>query len=257
VSPDLPTAHRNQLAFNATMARLAGGTVEEHDGAVVYAVDAAPPMLSGVLPHDPAADPVPLVELGARELTGRPWSVGRPGAEPAGALGGAAARAGLEWAGSAPAMWLDGDVPQTAVPAGITVSEGLPADGWTGFWAVAEEAYAATGFAGPLRRLLTRPHPPGLDRELHPVVATDADGRAVGIALTLDSDDVAGLYWVGVRPSARRSGLGTVCSTVAVRAARARGARAVVLQASPDGEPIYRRLGFREFARYGLWLSGG
>jgi ribosomal protein S18 acetylase RimI-like enzyme len=60
----------------------------------------------------------------------------------------------------------------------------------------------------------------------------------------------AGLYWVATAPAFRGRGLGQACTRAATNAAFERGARAVVLQASRMGEPIYRKLGFREVTRY-------
>jgi ribosomal protein S18 acetylase RimI-like enzyme len=85
------------------------------------------------------------------------------------------------------------------------------------------------------------------------VLARASDGRPLATALALLSHEIAGLYWVGTRPEARGRGLGAAVTVGATRWAFERGARAVVLQASVQGEPIYRRLGFREITRY-PWL---
>jgi predicted GNAT family acetyltransferase len=60
---------------------------------------------------------------------------------------------------------------------------------------------------------------------------------------------VAGVYWVGTTGGARRTGHAEACTRRVTNAAFALGARAVTLQASPMGEPIYTRLGYRTFDR--------
>jgi predicted GNAT family acetyltransferase len=60
---------------------------------------------------------------------------------------------------------------------------------------------------------------------------------------------VAGVYWVGTTSGARKTGLAEACTRYVTNAALEQGARAVTLQASPMGEPIYTRLGYRTFDR--------
>jgi ribosomal protein S18 acetylase RimI-like enzyme len=78
--------------------------------------------------------------------------------------------------------------------------------------------------------------------------------RAQAGALLLFSHGIAGVYWVATVPDARRRGHAeTVMRAVSNRAFEC-GARAVILQASSFGEPLYRRLGYREFTRYASYL---
>jgi ribosomal protein S18 acetylase RimI-like enzyme len=60
---------------------------------------------------------------------------------------------------------------------------------------------------------------------------------------------------VGTVPAARRLGLGELCTRWAADAGFMLGAVAVVLEASEQGEPIYRRMGFDERSRY-RWCFG-
>jgi ribosomal protein S18 acetylase RimI-like enzyme len=73
--------------------------------------------------------------------------------------------------------------------------------------------------------------------------------QPVSTALTILSGAGAGVYWVGTVASAQRSGLGSLCTRLATNAGFARGASVVTLQASPFGEPVYRRLGYRTYGR--------
>jgi ribosomal protein S18 acetylase RimI-like enzyme len=71
----------------------------------------------------------------------------------------------------------------------------------------------------------------------------------VSTALTIHSGAGAGVYWVGTAASAQRMGLAELCTRLATNAGFAAGARAVTLQASPLGEPIYRRMGYTVYDR--------
>jgi len=79
------------------------------------------------------------------------------------------------------------------------------------------------------------------------------EGEPVATALLFLGTGVAGLYGIGTVPEARRQGIGRAMTVVPLLEARAMGYRIGVLHASPMGEGIYRRLGFREYctlARY-------
>jgi hypothetical protein len=79
--------------------------------------------------------------------------------------------------------------------------------------------------------------------------------RPVSTALTLFSGAGAGLYWVGTALAAQRRGLGGICTRLATNAGFARGATVVTLQASPFGEPIYKRLGYRTYDRMQRYME--
>jgi GNAT superfamily N-acetyltransferase len=73
---------------------------------------------------------------------------------------------------------------------------------------------------------------------------------AAAAAMLLWSHGIAGLYWVGTLPQTRRRGYAEQLTRALCELAFAQGARAVSLQASRGGEPIYRRIGFAELTRY-------
>jgi GNAT superfamily N-acetyltransferase len=84
-------------------------------------------------------------------------------------------------------------------------------------------------------------------------VARDERQRISAAAMALHTGEVAGIYWVGTLPESRGHGLAAACTMAATHLALERGARAVTLQATQMGEPIYRRLGYREYGRMTRW----
>jgi GNAT superfamily N-acetyltransferase len=71
------------------------------------------------------------------------------------------------------------------------------------------------------------------------------DGRTVCVAMTLVLGDDLGIHYVATDADHRRRGLATLLLTEVMDRARAEGMRTATLQASPDGLPVYRRMGFR------------
>lgn len=89
---------------------------------------------------------------------------------------------------------------------------------------------------------------------IYPVVAYMGDMPA-SCAIALLSHGIAGIYYVATIPEARGKGLASLCTVAAGNAAIRLGARCVVLQATIYGEPVYKRLGYREFTRYPWFLA--
>ncbi|HEV7275959.1 MAG TPA: GNAT family N-acetyltransferase [Devosiaceae bacterium] len=110
--------------------------------------------------------------------------------------------------------------------------EGPPEAGWVG------EVYSWLGYGGnsPWHHYLGR-----------------LDGRPVATATSFRTGDVAGVYFVFTLPEVRRRGIGASITAAALHRTLQEGARLGVLGASPMGEPVYRRMGFREYCRIGLY----
>jgi ribosomal protein S18 acetylase RimI-like enzyme len=73
---------------------------------------------------------------------------------------------------------------------------------------------------------------------------------------TIDHDGtcIAGLFNLGVRSDARGRGIGTALTLAALTTARQQGATAIGLNATRDGERIYRKLGFRSAGNGQTWF---
>ena len=110
------------------------------------------------------------------------------------------------------------------------------------------EAYQSLGLPADETRALYGP-PAKLLAPHYVTVLGCRGGRPVSTAMIIFSPLVAGVYWVGTTSDARRTGLAEACTRQVTNAAFEQGARAVTLQASPMGEPIYTRLGYRTFDR--------
>lgn len=76
------------------------------------------------------------------------------------------------------------------------------------------------------------------------------DERPVGSVLTTISDEVAGIYWVGVTKEARGQGLGSFLTQISTNAGFDSGKDLVILQASEAGERVYTKLGYQTITRY-------
>ncbi len=81
------------------------------------------------------------------------------------------------------------------------------------------------------------------------------DGRPVATAELFLAAGAAGLYFVGTLPDASHRGIGRAVTLAALRGAREMGYRVGVLQATPMGTPVYRRIGFRALYPMGIYLG--
>lgn len=79
------------------------------------------------------------------------------------------------------------------------------------------------------------------------------DGRAIGTAMTCCIGGVVLIFNVATRPSHRRRGIGEAMTRCAVNHGIDAGCELAFLQASPDGLPLYERMGFRHVMEMATW----
>jgi ribosomal protein S18 acetylase RimI-like enzyme len=70
------------------------------------------------------------------------------------------------------------------------------------------------------------------------------DGRPAATSQLVPAEGVAGIFYVATLPEFRNRGIGYAATLHACEAGREIGYRIATLQASPMGEPVYRRMGF-------------
>src|SRR5207247_758593 len=81
------------------------------------------------------------------------------------------------------------------------------------------------------------------------------DGHAVAGAILYMAHGVGGIGWVGTLPEEFGRGYGRAVTSAVIAAGLGRGARFMSLQASPMGEPMYRRMGFTTPTHYSWFLA--
>ena len=83
------------------------------------------------------------------------------------------------------------------------------------------------------------------------------DGRAVAGAILYMAHGVGGIGWVGTLPDEFGRGYGRAITWAVIEEGIRRGARFMNLQASPMGEPMYRKMGFTTPTHYRWFLASG
>lgn len=156
--------------------------------------------------------------------------------------------AGLERRADSPCMLVDAPLAGARPPPGVRIETFTEERTVRDAIAINSEAYQAIGLPAEETHTMFRRPSRLLAGRVAGFVAYRGD-RPVSTALTILSGDGAGVYWVGTVNDAQRAGLGGLCTRLATNAGFDRGARVVTLQASPFGEPVYRRLGYRTYGR--------
>jgi ribosomal protein S18 acetylase RimI-like enzyme len=165
----------------------------------------------------------------------------------------AAKAAGLKEVYAMPEMVLDRRTEAPPLPTGVELRRVVSASDAADYWRVATGAYASIGF--PPEIFAFYENHAGLTADNAAAFIADLDGRPAGIAMTIVSHGVAGIYWVGTGDDARGRGLGWTVTATAVNAGFDLGAEIASLQASPMGESLYRRMGFETIFDYELLMS--
>lgn len=265
----MPQAHRtlddgtlvalsdlNHLEANRELARRAGGITFDEDG-LAFWVGAHPlPVLANGLMRTESSVPADVVIARARRFFAshhRGFSLVLLGERDAD-LPPACEAAGLVQMGASPGMALERRLPDATPPPGVTLAVVETVEQAAAFARVNGEAYATYGMPSDvapaaLGRLdvLRAPH-------IVSVLAS-VDGVPAAAAMVILTHGIAGVYWVGTIPAARGKGLAELCTRFVGNVGFDLGARAVVLQASVMGEPVYRRMGYREVTRYPYYVQ--
>lgn len=160
---------------------------------------------------------------------------------------------GLKEVYAMPEMVLDRRAEAHPPPAGVELRRVVSASDAVDYWRVATGAYASIGF--PPEIFAFYESHDGLTVDNAAAFIADLDDRPAGIAMTIVSHGVAGIYWVGTSDNARGRGLGWMVTATAVNAGFDMGAEIASLQASPMGESLYLRMGFETIFSYQLLMS--
>jgi hypothetical protein len=158
---------------------------------------------------------------------------------------------GMHLIASPPGMMISERIPEKQLPSGIGLAVVEKKAMAEEFAAVAIESYKSLGMPEKAGKIIFQ-SPERCIRPYNHIVVAYIGKKPVSCAMAIFSHMIAGVYWVGTIPEARNRGLAEVCTRACTNEAFQRGARFVVLQASKFGEPIYRRMGFRETTGY-LW----
>jgi GNAT superfamily N-acetyltransferase len=247
--------HRNLMDVTRWGAEGSHATIDQADGELLIASPAPLQFLNAVMrerPDEDGADASGMLERARKFFfeRGRGFVVYTWPGDPE--LERAAFAAGLspvlerypEMVCRSPLPHLDGDV---SALGGI--------DDAAAYWRICDEAYPSIGFS---EGMFSEIFPPELLLEDDRVWACLAheEGRPVACAslwLTAGSGSPVGFIgWVGALPQARGRGLAAACTVAATNKAFELGAELASLQASPMGEPLYRRLGYEELFAYRL-----
>lgn len=176
----------------------------------------------------------------------------RPGLAEDSELVSAAEAAGLQKVYEMPEMVLGHRADDVEPPDSAALRRVTSAEDAAGFWEVAAAAYVSNGF--PPETFSYYEDYEGLWADNVAAFLARIDGRPAAIAMTVVTRGVAGIYWVGTTEEARGRGLASALTATAVNTGFEMGAEIASLQASPMGEPVYRRLGFETIFNYSLFL---
>jgi RimJ/RimL family protein N-acetyltransferase len=160
--------------------------------------------------------------------------------------------AGLQMVYAMPEMVLETKVEERPAPDGMTLRRVASTEDAEDYWRVAASSYASLGFPPDVFAFYENDE--GLRADGVAAFLARADDRPVGIAMTILSHGVAGVYWVGCVEEARGRGMGWSVTAAAVNAGFEMGAGIASLQASPMGESLYRRMGFETIYDYRLYM---
>jgi hypothetical protein len=231
----------------------ASGEVCERDGLVLWAAGSDFPVsMNGVVRVDrstPAATVIDVADAWFAER-GRGYSVStRDIGTGEDDLVAAAEDRGLLRIMDSPAMVCDARLADGTPPKGVELRIATTADDIDAFVAINDAAYQTLGMPeGVIAASVLAPERV-LAAHVRTVIAWEGS-TPLACAQVLLSHGIAGVYYVGTVEAARGRGLAEQVTRTVTNLGFDLGAAFVTLQASSMGEPIYRRMGYREVFRY-------
>ena len=239
----------NLFSLFRAMAELPGGRLDENDEMIRFSTGLPSPMFNGVARTR--------IETVSAQLLEQPffWWTGPQSAPPdvddrleAAGL----TPAGRNWPAMAMAL-ADIDEAQAA-PDGVEVepvSSPRELEQWGTIFCAAHDLppWSADSWIEAARRL-------GFRDLLWQHWIARLDGQPAGVGLSHTGGGVVGLYGIGTLSTARRRGVGSALTLVPMLQGRDEEFRAAILHATPDGERLYPRLGFKEYCRISRFLGG-
>jgi len=256
-----PTAHRAHINLVDSSRQLfeldSGAAVVDADGCVLGAGSSDNPAISNAAFRvDDGLDPGELLQQ-AREFfgsRGRGFSLWTRGGLPEDRdLVEVARKEGLHPFFEMPEMVMESRAEETSLPAGVELRRLDDSERAADYWRVAKQSYVSVGF--PPEVFDHYDNHSGLVADNAVAFLAYRGPEPLAIAMTIVTDGVAGIYWVGTTEGARGQGLGRALTAAAVNAGFDLGADLTSLQASPMGEPVYRAMGFETIFDYKLLMA--
>jgi hypothetical protein len=245
--------HAHLRAYLADVAGLPGGELGE-DGGLLWCHTPIPwPMFNGVI-----ATP----QLGAFEAAERvtsgfadavlPWFLWVLPDTPAEVIAAAARAGAAEFDHEAP--WMEAriaDLDEPQVPDGVTIEEVRDEAGHRLWAATLREIY---DFPPLGEQAWTMPAQlRGWDGLPWRQWIAFVDGQPAAVTLLYAGGGVAGLFGVGTKMARRRRGLGRLVTLLPLKES---GEEIAGFFSTPEGEPLYRSLGFQPRGWVSRWLGG-
>ena len=234
-----------------------GGRVIDQDGlTLIIGTHPSPVIVNTILRTGPVADPAAALQAGRAEYDAIGHGVSlMTSAHADDVLARAAAGAGWTPVFELVGMILDRPIPETAMPAGALVFEADPVADLHAIRRIEVEGFGDSEDERSMVQVVF-----GDPRVLNSagtatyLARVDASGGPQDVAAAIvDRAPAALITWVATLPEFRRRGLGGLVTAAAANRGFEMGCPAVVLQASPMGLPVYRRLGFRPLGGYTIW----
>jgi GNAT superfamily N-acetyltransferase len=237
-------------AFSAVCTALEGARVETHPAYLLFVCpQVGLPQFSGVWAERDGGEAVADLgwALSEIERLGMPfWLQTREGRHPL--VEEEAGRLGLELADRFSGMAASASAVATPPMSTISIERVTDREGLSQAAQVADAGFEVPpGTFAPLydQRVAETPGIAYYVGRLH--------GEPVATALHVLHADAVGIFNVATLPGCRGRGFGSALTARAAQDGCALGARLVCLQASPLGEPVYRRMGFRSVGTYNLF----